>query len=193
MAYMHPGKLRRPINIESGTDAGRILDYLKSNFTYDEIESCVVWWELSRTYGDATGKCAQEIDATSLSEIASFVHELVGAKQPETPEGADADRVQGEGKQRRAKGRNKGAGGKPPLEKSNRLKFQVYERIKREHQPGNEYCVVIERLKKDRQFMEQLSDTKLKLTSQLVTKALAYFSTQQKRNQGRNKQQTDQT
>ena len=77
----------------------------------------------------------------------------------------------------RTKGhRAKGRVGKPPLEKSNPVKLQVYERIKNEHQSGKPYADAIQRLQRDKDFMEQIRKAGLQLKSALVRAALAYFA-----------------
>jgi hypothetical protein len=70
------------------------------------------------------------------------------------------------------------------------LKFQVYERIQKEHRPGAEYADTVGRLKDDKEFTEQVEDAGLKLDSKLVRKALALFD-QRERNEARKKQETD--
>ena len=94
-------------------------------------------------------------------------------------------------KQTKGTGERRSRGGKPPLEKSNRLKFQVYERIHREHQPG-EYIEVVKRLKDDKDFMQQVADAGLKkLDTLLVKNALTCIKAKRMPSQARNKQQTD--
>ena len=95
-------------------------------------------------------------------------------------------------KQTKGTGERRSRGGKPPLEKSNRLKFQVYERIHREHQPGAEYIEVVKRLKDDKDFMQQVADAGLKkLDTLLVKNALTCIKAKRMPSQARNKQQTD--
>ena len=78
-------------------------------------------------------------------------------------------------------GKKKRRGGKPPLEKSNPLLFQVYQRIQNEHRPHEEYAEMVKRLKDDKDFMQQITEvnlklkTKLKLNIKLVRRALAFF------------------
>jgi hypothetical protein len=87
--------------------------------------------------------------------------------------------------------KRKKAGGKPPLEKSNPLQFQVYERIRQAHQAGGAYTDTVGRLRGDKDFMEQLVAAGLgKLTTGLVKRALAFFD-QRKREKAGKKQETD--
>ncbi len=80
-------------------------------------------------------------------------------------------------------------GGKPPLEKSNPLQFQVYQRIQQEHQPGAEHVATLGRLKDDKDFIEQVKAAGLKPNCGLVRKALALFD-QRRRDQARKNQET---
>jgi hypothetical protein len=89
-------------------------------------------------------------------------------------------------------GERKRRGGRPPLEQSDPLTFQVYQRIKQEHLPGDEYADTIDRLKADHQFTEQVKEAGLKLNSKLVKAALALFD-QRERDEARKKQETDPT
>jgi hypothetical protein len=66
-------------------------------------------------------------------------------------------------------------GGKPRLEKSDPLKYKVYQRIKREHEAGVKPADIVDRLKTDTDFVVQVSEAELKLNSRLVKNALAYF------------------
>jgi hypothetical protein len=93
----------------------------------------------------------------------------------ETPPGDD-----------RKLGKKKRKGGRKPLEQSNPLKFQVYQRIQREHKPGEDYADVVTRLKMDKNFMEQVQQARLKLTRSLWRAALAFFQ-----QPARKKQETD--
>jgi hypothetical protein len=107
-----------------------------------------------------------------------------------TPEQAAAFDSPGPHADRGGKTRAKQAG-KPPLEESAPLQFQVYKRIQEEHRPATHYRDTVDRLKTDKQFAEQVSEAGLKLNTALVRRALAFFNTKRKRNQARNKQQTD--
>jgi hypothetical protein len=71
--------------------------------------------------------------------------------------------------------KQKRRGGKRRLEVRNRLLFQVYDLIRREHRPGEEYGVTIDRLKSDKQFVEQVAAARQKLNTKLVRRALDYF------------------
>jgi hypothetical protein len=101
-----------------------------------------------------------------------------------TGEGAGADNDPAEGKQAEGRGSKIKARrpGPKPLKEKNPVKFQVYERIQREHQAGEQFHATIERLKHDRQFLEQVQEVKLKPNPKLVRNALAYFDTQNRRN-----------
>jgi hypothetical protein len=91
-------------------------------------------------------------------------------------------------------GLRKCKGGRRPLEESNRLKLQVYERVKREHQLGGRYADTVERLKNDKDFVEQVKAADLeKVNAALVHKALAWFDIRRRRDQARNKQRTDES
>jgi hypothetical protein len=87
-------------------------------------------------------------------------------------------------------GKKKVKVGKRPLETSNPLKFQVYQRIQQEHQPGNEYLDTVDRLKADKQFAEQVKEAGLKLDTRLVRAALAFFDQRERAQAGKN-QETD--
>lgn len=71
--------------------------------------------------------------------------------------------------------RKRRRGGKRRLEDSNPLKFQVYQRIQKEHQPGGQHLDTIERLKRDKDCLEQAQDAGVKLNRALVKDALAFF------------------
>jgi hypothetical protein len=101
---------------------------------------------------------------------------------------ASADRDQGGAEQGKEKGARKRGGGKPTLERSNPVKLQVYERIRREHQPGNQYADTVTRLKDDKDFADQVKQAGLKMNSKLVRAALAYFATREARESSNNQQ-----
>jgi hypothetical protein len=82
-------------------------------------------------------------------------------------------------------------GGKPPLEISRPLVFQVYQRIQNEHQMKEEHVDTLDRLKADKDFVDQVHDVGLKLNTDLVRNALAFFNQRRKRDATRNKQQTE--
>jgi hypothetical protein len=83
----------------------------------------------------------------------------------------------------------KGGGGGRRLEDSNPLKFQVYERIRRTHQPGKDYADSVAILNDDRDFIEQVKHAGLKkLDTGLVKNAVAFFDQREK---ARKKQETD--
>jgi hypothetical protein len=86
--------------------------------------------------------------------------------------------------------RSKPKGGKRPLEQSNAVKHQIYTRIRKEHRPREQYVDVVERLKFDKDFIEQVRSAGLKLNSELVRVALAFFD-QRRRGQPRKKQETE--
>jgi hypothetical protein len=100
----------------------------------------------------------------------------------------DCNEAKGEQSKGVAKRNRKG--GKRPLEESNPLQFQVYERIQREHQPCDEHIDTVNRLKADRDFAEQVKEAGLKLDTALVRNALACFA-QRKRDQARKNQEID--
>lgn len=85
------------------------------------------------------------------------------------------------GKQREARKR---------LEQREPLKFQVYQCIHKAHIPNAPYADVIEQLKADKQFLEQVKDAGLKLNDQLVRNAIACFD-QRKRDAATKKQETE--
>jgi hypothetical protein len=80
-------------------------------------------------------------------------------------------------------------GGRRRLETSKPLHFQVYDRILREHRPGEQYADIVKRLKQDRDFEQQVQDAGLKLNTKLVRSALA-FSYQRKRSESAKIQKT---
>jgi hypothetical protein len=59
-------------------------------------------------------------------------------------------------------------------------KFQVYDRIRREHGAGTARSDIPERLRSDRDFMEQVEAAKLRLNRNLVKAALAFFEQRKK-------------
>ena len=61
------------------------------------------------------------------------------------------------------------------MKESNPWKFQVYERIKREHDAGTRPSDIPKQLRDDKDFAEQVEKAKLKLDRKLVKNALAYF------------------
>jgi hypothetical protein len=92
---------------------------------------------------------------------------------------------------------NSGRGGRKPLEqskrKSDQLRFQVYERIAREHQPAAEYVKTLQQLKGmdgSKDFEVQVKAAGLELNTKLVRNALAFFD-QRKRDAARRNQETD--
>jgi hypothetical protein len=88
-----------------------------------------------------------------------------------------------------ATAKQKRKGGRPRLEHSNLLKLQIYQRIQHEHSPGEDYVLTVNRLKDDKDFMEQVRQANQKLDTKLVRRALA-FSDQRKRDQRAKKQET---
>jgi hypothetical protein len=98
--------------------------------------------------------------------------------------------TQAEGQQANGTGTNsrRSRAGKRPLEKSNPLQLQVYQRIKQEFRAGEHYVDTIARLKSDTQFLEQVQEARLKLDSKLVRNALAFFEERERRS-ARNNQQ----
>jgi hypothetical protein len=103
-----------------------------------------------------------------------------------------ADTVSDQAGTGEVKGRSKKKrkGGKPPLEESNLLKLQIYQRIKQEYQAGKRHAEIVERLKTDKDFVEQINDAGEKLNTKLVRKALAFFD-QRNRSLARKNQETD--
>lgn len=86
---------------------------------------------------------------------------------------ASAGNDPAEGEQPKQQGKTRG---KRPLEQSNPLKFQIYDRIRREQrQLGEQYADIVARLKSDKDFAEQVTAAKLKLNAKLVRQALAFF------------------
>jgi hypothetical protein len=88
--------------------------------------------------------------------------------------------------------KEKKSGGRRPLEESNPLALQVYQRIQKEHQPGERYADVVSRLKDARDLNEQIKEAGLgKLNRKLVRKALAFFA-QRQSDRARKQQETEQ-
>jgi hypothetical protein len=109
------------------------------------------------------------------------------AGEAETGEGDGGNGKRGNAEET---GANKRSGGKRPLEKSNPLKFQVYQRIQKEHQRGEEYVETVKRLRDDTNFVEQVKDAGLgKLDTKLVRNALAFFDYRNRK--ARKNQETD--
>jgi hypothetical protein len=81
---------------------------------------------------------------------------------------------------RKQSGRGRGGRGKrngpPKLEKRNPAKFQIYQRIKQEHEAGVGRGDIPARLKADRDFVEQVKEAKLTLNKKLVNAAFAFFA-----------------
>ena len=88
-----------------------------------------------------------------------------------------------------ANAKQKKKGGRRPLEESNPLKFQIYQRIQQEHSPGEDYLTTVNRLKNDKDFMEQIRQGNEKLDTKLVRRALSFFD-QRKRYPAGKKQET---
>jgi hypothetical protein len=143
----------------------------------------------------------EQLDSAPLSVVAS-PHMLPPA-EPKEGAGAGRDsaraghgggaataRNEGGTGQGKDTGKRRRAGGKPSLERSDPKKFQVYQRIQRDHQPGEPYADVVSRLKEDKDFGQQVKDAGLKLTTKLVRAALAFFG-QRERDAARKKQETD--
>ena len=76
-------------------------------------------------------------------------------------------------------GKPKGKGGKPPLEKSanekDKLKLQVYGRIRKERNAGLLPKKILEKLKGDNSFKEQVKEAGLTLNRSLLNAARAFF------------------
>ena len=87
----------------------------------------------------------------------------------------------------RASGTRRRRGGRVPLEKAKPLQFQVYDRIRREHRPNEEHRDTLDRLKHDKDFIQQAQEAKLKLNTELIRLALAFFH----QREARNNQQTE--
>jgi hypothetical protein len=104
----------------------------------------------------------------------------------------DADHSGGQtgGKERRVK--KKRQGGRRPLEQSDPLKLHIYQPIQQEHQLAEDYVGTVERLKGDKDFVEQLQQAHQKLNTKLVRVAIAFFG-QRKREQARKQQETGQS
>jgi hypothetical protein len=90
-----------------------------------------------------------------------------------------------DGKQARAKA---GEGGKPkrtkkPLEKSNPMKANVYNRIITEHKSGKKSAAILTALKDDRDFKELVNEAGLNLNPKLVHAALAWGNDPKRKNQ----------
>jgi hypothetical protein len=80
--------------------------------------------------------------------------------------------------------------GKRPLEQSNPLKLQIYERIRQEHMRDENHLDTVTRLKEDKNFMEQVKEAGEMVNTKLVRKALAFFD---QRDRARKQQETDPT
>jgi hypothetical protein len=96
------------------------------------------------------------------------------------PEGTGADSGQEKAGQRERADKKKHRRGKLPLEQAHPLQFQVYQRIEREHLPGHNYKDIVDRLKNDRDFADQVRAAGLKLNTKLVRKALGLFDQRQR-------------
>jgi hypothetical protein len=88
-----------------------------------------------------------------------------------------------------ATGKQKRKGGRRPLEQSNPLKAQIYQRVQRAHVPGDDYLKTVSQLQADRDFIDQISEANMRLDTKLVRKALAFFD-QRKRHPADKKQET---
>jgi hypothetical protein len=171
---------KHPSVAKESTPAGkwfRLLFERKPYRLYFEGESYPVW--RGEPAGPRTSGRFFDLIALSVATInwlALLVEEQAG--QP-------AARQAKEKKKRRG-------GGKRPLEKSNPVQFQVYERIQQEHRADEEYTATVNRLKGDKDFTEQVKVAALKLDTKLVRRAVAFFD-QRKRDQARKKQETDAT
>jgi len=64
---------------------------------------------------------------------------------------------------------------KPPLHESNPLKFQVYQRIQKEHEAGKDRKAILSCLKADKDFTQQIHDAGLKLTKRLILQRYKRF------------------
>ncbi len=77
---------------------------------------------------------------------------------------------------------SKGSGGRRRLAETT-LKFQIYDRIRREHVAGIARRDIPERLRSDKDLMEQVKAAKLTVNKKLVKNALAYFNRPRKTQQ----------
>jgi hypothetical protein len=150
---------------------------------------------------EAFGRLQAEEDAQERAELTEL-QEQSERPPPTTPQdsesesefsvrpegtGADSDREGAEQSERADK--RKRRRGKPPLEQTHPLRFQVYQRIEREHQPGDDYKDTVDRLKGDKDFTDQVKDAEFRLNTKLVRKALALFD--QRQREARKKKETD--
>jgi hypothetical protein len=95
---------------------------------------------------------------------APTIHEGECAGESGRPEGGGvANGVDGPGTAKR-----KRRDGKRPLEQSNPLKFQIYDRIRQAHMRGENYVDTVTRLKEDKDFMEQVEEAGEKVDTKLV-------------------------
>jgi hypothetical protein len=130
--------------------------------------------------------------ARFLDHLAFAPHSVIESPWHRPPEGDDRGartNAHAEGrKPGKAHNAGKRRGGRRPLEQTNARQFQVYERIRREHQPGDQYVETAQRLKADKDFTEQVNASGLKLNIKLVRAALAFFD-QRDREQARKNQE----
>jgi hypothetical protein len=105
-------------------------------------------------------------------------------------EAEDQRRTEAQRESIRGAGSTKKRGGRPRLELSKPMVFQVYQRIQDQHRPGEDYAETLDRLKSNKDFVEQVREAGLKkLSPALVRNALALFE-QRKRDDARKKQET---
>src|SRR5262249_17483836 len=124
-------------------------------------------------------RIANQLEVEEAKRQSAIVHD----------NGADPSRDRGGTGHGRGSGKGKRRGGKRPLEISDPVKVQVYDRIKPEHRKGQAYVDAVARLKGDKDFVEQVERAGLKLNTTLVKKALALFDSR-KRDEERKKQET---
>jgi hypothetical protein len=129
--------------------------------------------------------------ATLAVSASAFAQDLLGWADDIEAEDEQEPLPRRAARQGKTTGKGKRGGGKPRLEQSNPLAFQVYKRIQQEHQPGEDYVDTVSRLKSDKNFNEQLREAGVgKLDTGLVRRALAFFDSRA-REEARKKQETD--
>jgi hypothetical protein len=158
---------------------GLVFDVLRAAMSSEPN----AWRELCRLLENLLGISPVHFDETA-DVMRSTVEELIARLVAPVVEGRDPRAA------RREPGKRKRTGGRPRLEKSNPLKFHVYERIRQEYQPGEEHVDMVSRLKADKDFFDQVKTAGLRPNTQLVRTALAFFE-QRERDKARKKQETD--
>lgn len=180
--YRKYTKFAEDAAIESGNiEQGRLTDYnvcRAMNIKRLNDENCAMAVAILKVLGRELGL---GVDELTMTDGEGVIYQIEVILQKRTNQKV---LVHGDDKS------TKRRGGRPRLEARYPLKFQVYERIRKEHKANSPYHTTLSIVKQDNDFVQQVKDANLKLNSKLVKNAIAFFSQVEMR---ASKQQTSST